>query len=535
MNFFQRAIKNITRRPTKSILLLLTFFIIGNFVIIGIGISTAANQAKTITRKSMRAVVEYTVDYDAINEYTSSLSDSELEELYQDTERYNAMYNLTEEEFQQFLDDPRVVTYNATNFYIGSADIESQPIGNERDNQDTGGVSVYSGVNGETIEVPYVEPEFRIMTNRTANMIELADGTWTISEGRFYTEEEIASAAPVALISEQVAELNGLSVGDTFTMNFSQDFEYVRQMGIEFSESQLHPELEIIGIYSTSETLDPNSENFDWMSRYESPYNRILMPNLTYMSMQLPLNQAVFDYYAQQNPDDSYYNDPANRPTLDTYDYISSVVFLLDDPLDVEPFINEYNEKLSSSYRMFNADNDTFNQMARPLDSIGLYANVIVAIVVVNAIIIITLVTALTLKTTEYEIGVLVSIGASKLKVISQLFAELIIIGLVGFTLSVVSGSLIASTAGEALLNYQVAVDDSYASDDDDYYYVSGSTDYFTEITQEDMLANYHVSISPIIIGEIYVAGIGIVLISILVPSLMILRFNPKRILTASL
>ena len=373
------------------------------------------------------------------------------------------------------------------------------------------------------------------MTNRTANMIELADGTWTISEGRFYTEEEIASAAPVALISEQVAELNGLSVGDTFTMNFSQDFEYVRQMGIEFSESQLHPELEIIGIYSTSETLDPNSENFDWMSRYESPYNRILMPNLTYMSMQLPLNQAVFDYYAQQNPDDSYYNDPANRPTLDTYDYISSVVFLLDDPLDVEPFINEYNEKLSSSYRMFNADNDTFNQMARPLDSIGLYANVIVAIVVVNAIIIITLVTALTLKTREYEIGVLVSIGASKLKVISQLFAELIIIGLVGFTLSVVSGSLIASTAGEALLNYQVAVDDSYASDDDDYYYVSGSTDYFTEITQEDMLANYHVSISPIIIGEIYVAGIGIVLISILVPSLMILRFNPKRILTASL
>ncbi len=536
MNFFQRAIKNITRRPTKSVLLLLTFFIIGNFVIIGIGISTAANQAKVMTRRSMRAVVEYTIDYEEINEYTNSLSESELEEFYNNSDAYNSMYNLSEEEIQQFLEDPRVVTYNATNYYIGSADIQSVPIGNEREeNNSGGGISVYESSDGTTIEVPYVEPEFRIMTNRTPNMIELQEGTWTITSGRFYTQEEIDSSAYVALISQEVAELNGLSVGDTFTMNYEQDFQYLQQQGVEFTEQQLHPELEIIGIYSTKETIDPNSENFDWMSRYESPYNRILMPNTTYYRLQLPLTQAGFDYYAAQMPDDPYYSDPANRPSLETYDYISSIVFLLDDPLNVDAFISDYSDLLSNNYRMFNADNDTFNQMARPLDSISLYASVIVAIVVINAIIIITLVTALTLKTREYEIGVLVSIGASKLKVVSQLFVELIIIGLVGFTFSVVSGSLIASTAGEAILNYQVAVDESYATDNNDYYYSSSTDDYFTEISQEDLLSNYHVTISPIIIGEIYVAGIGIVLISILIPSLMILRFNPKRILTASL
>ena len=534
MNFFQRAIKNITRRPTKSVLLLLTFFIIGNFVIIGIGISSAANQAKIMTRKSMRAVVEYTVDYEAVNEYISSLSESDLEELNSDPEASNALYSISADEFQQFLNDPRVVTYNATNYFIGSADIQSQPIGNDREQNDTGGISVYTDAEGNQVEMQYIEPEFRIMTNRTPNMIELAEGTWTITSGRFYTQEEIDSGAHVAVISEEVAALNGLSVGDTFTMNFVQDFQYMESMGVQFSEEQLHPEIEIIGIYSTTETIDPNSENFDWMSRYESPYNRILMPNSTYMDLQLPLQQAGFDYYAAQMPNDPYYGDPNNRPTLESNDYINGIVFLLDDPLNVEPFINDYSEMLSKNYRMFNADNDTFNQMARPLDSISLYANVIVAIVVVNAIIIITLVTALTLKTREYEIGVLVSIGASKLKVISQLFVELIIIGLVGFTLSVVSGSMIASTAGEALLNYQVAVDESYATDSEDIYY-SSTNDYFTDISQEDLLSNYNVSISPLIIGEIYVAGIGIVLISILIPSLMILRFNPKRILTASL
>lgn len=535
MNFFQRAIKNITRRPTKSVLLLLTFFIIGNFVIIGIGISTAANQAKILTRQSMRAVVEYGVDYEALNEYVSSLSDSELEELNSNMEEYNKLYNLTEEEFQKFLDDPRVVTFNANNYYIGSASLQSVPIGNEREQSDTsGGVSVYTDANGNTVTMEYVEPEFRIMTNRTPNMIELAEGTWTITDGRFYNEEELETGAPVAIISKEVAELNGVGVGDTFNIDFTNDYSYMQQMGVEISESDLKPTVTIIGIYSTSETIDPNSENFDWMSRYESPYNRILMPNKTWLNLQLPMSQASFDYYASMNPNDPYYSDPSNRPSAESIDYISSVVFLLKDPLDVDQFIQDYNQQLSQEYRKFTADNETFNQMARPLDSISMYASVIVAIVVVNAIIIITLVTALTLKTREYEIGVLVSIGASKLKVVAQLFTELLIIGLVGFTLSVVSGSLIASTAGEALLNYQVAVDDRYASDSDDVYY-SSSTDYFTDIDQEDLLANYHVTISPLIIGEIYVAGVGIILISIVIPSMMILRFNPKRILTASL
>ena len=66
MNFFQRALANISRKKTKSILLLITFFVIGNFVIIGLGVSQAATSAKTLTRQKMRAVVSYEIDYDAI-------------------------------------------------------------------------------------------------------------------------------------------------------------------------------------------------------------------------------------------------------------------------------------------------------------------------------------------------------------------------------------------------------------------------------------------------------------------------------------
>ena len=69
MNFINRAFKNVTRRPSKSILLTLTFFLIGNLVIIGLGVSSASESAKTLTRQKMRAVVTYAVDYNKVYQY----------------------------------------------------------------------------------------------------------------------------------------------------------------------------------------------------------------------------------------------------------------------------------------------------------------------------------------------------------------------------------------------------------------------------------------------------------------------------------
>ena len=81
-------------------------------------------------------------------------------------------------------------------------------------------------------------------------------------------------------------------------------------------------------------------------------------------------------------------------------------------------------------------------------------------------------------------------------------------------------------------LRYDANVENKYADENDNnnnFYY--GETNYFTEITQDDLLEEYNVQINPMIIGEIYILGIGVVFISILIPSFMIMRFNPKKIL----
>ena len=69
LNFIKRAYLNVIRSKVRSIILIITFFVIGNFVIIGLGVSNAAENAKTLTRLKMRAVVSIDTDYNKIDEY----------------------------------------------------------------------------------------------------------------------------------------------------------------------------------------------------------------------------------------------------------------------------------------------------------------------------------------------------------------------------------------------------------------------------------------------------------------------------------
>ena len=510
MNFIQRALRYVRRKPSKSLLLTLTFFLIGNLVILGLGVSQAADNAKILTRKKMRAIVTYEVDYSAFWEYTDSLTDvDEIENAYRNQPR------IDRDTAVALAQDKRVVAFNYMNTNTAYAkDIEHVPLGNEESTSN---------------DSDYVRSNIMIYGNLFPDMLEIHEGTFTITEGRWYTQNEIDDAAPVVLITEELAEQNSLRLGDTLSImlgdptDFNNNREAYTSAGV--TEDTLMTEMEIIGIYSTKETVDPNSENFRWMSPFESPKNRVQIPLTTLADMtenESEINQKVHpDWYG---------------PDVDTPDVVREktllpgrVIYLLDDPLNVDAFVAD-NQSRVGQYLMLNANNETFTKMARPLDTMSFFANIVVWIVVVNAVVIISLVTALTLKTREYEIGVLLSIGVSKIKIVLQLFLELIIVAFIGFGLASVSGSLMAGSVGDMVLDFQTSSEAQY-SDSDNGYSFFNSSDYFTSVTQDDLLSEYHVTVSPLLILEIFVLGTGVVLIAIVIPSFMIMRLNPKQIL----
>lgn len=535
MNFFNRAIKNVTRRWSKSVLLLITFLVIGNFVIIGLGVSQASEDAKTITRQKMRAVVNYTVDYQKVNEYVNSLTDED-----EINEFYSNYPSVTVEDVKEMFKDERVKTANATQFrqlyQSNDSTLDYVHLGNSAEENNNGGDMCYVNPNGEEICETYVQPVFGVKANYFPDMIEFSDGQFTMVEGRFYNQEEIDNHSNVIVVPEAFAEHNNLRVGDRIKMNLvGPNSYYLQEIGVSVEEADI--ELEIIGIYEHVFKITPDSENFDYLSPYENYDNVMLMPITTLYASSLNFEQKAFDYYKELYPDDEYYNNPDNRPSLENMsrNSLSNVTLLLNDPLEVDKFVTEYENNIPE-FLSLDANNDEFNRLSKPLDTLSLYANFIVWLVVINAVVIITLVTALTLKTREYEIGVLLSVGASKFKVIAQFFVELAIVAVLGFSLSIVTGSMIANKVGQTVLNYQIESSGVDEDNDDDYWIYDDSNsvwsnDYSSDVTLDDFVEGYSVSVSPIIIAEIYIVGLGIVLISILIPSMMIMRFNPKRIL----
>ena len=533
MNFINRAFRNVTRRLSKTVLLTLTFFLIGNLVIIGLGVSTASDSAKVLTRQKMRAVVTYSLDYNKIWQYTDSIEDEdEREEFYKNYPRIKLA------DVEYFLSDNRVKTANsittAQYFIDPEKTIDFVHLNNQaEEGMGENGQSCYY-VDGEMQCETYNEPVFLIKSNMFSSMIEFEDGDYQIVEGSFYNNEEIKDGSMVCVISENLAAVNGVGIGDTITMATTGLSNYSRQMGI--TEEDVTASFEIIGIFRHNSPITPDVQGYDYIYPYSNPDNMIFMPSTTAYMANLSVLQKQFDYYSTLYPDEEFYTDEANRPSEENMEesiYIENATLLLNDPLEVDKFVDDYKDGISQ-FAMLDANNDEFKKLSKPLDTLSMYANFIVWLVVINAIVIISLVTALTLKTREYEIGVLLSIGASKVKVITQFFIELALVAILGFTLSVVSGSFIAKKIGYTVLEYQITASD-VGEEEDEYDWSHGfdpwNTDYTTEVTLDDLISEYEVTISPLIIGEIYVMGLGIVLISVIIPSFMIMRYNPKQIL----
>ena len=516
LNFIKRAYLNVIRSKVRSIILIITFFVIGNFVIIGLGVSNAAENAKTLTRLKMRAVVSIDTDYNKIDEYLKDKSDEEQQEFWN-----NSLYSVKYNDLKPILDDERVTAIQASSYtralYSNDENLHYVPLDNdyEKEREESGNI--------------YNPGDFFLKTNVFPNCIELIEGTFSIADGTFYTQEDIENGNDVVVISKELAEHNGFRIGDIFRVTL-EDQSYINDLMNNvpnLERESFNMDLKIVGIYEHTNHITPDHENFQNLMPYDNPDNLVMMP-ATSLQYHTNLFQDILnEYYATMYGEDMGIA-KKEGPLIDQID-LSSIKVFIDDPLNVEDFVRDYEGQIND-FCMLNANNEEFKKLSKPLDTLNIYANLIIWLVVINAIVIITLVVALTLKTREYEIGVMLSIGASKAKIIGQFFLELAIVAIVGFTLATFSGALISKKVGNVVLDYQIQRDE--LNENVDYYYDSvWNDDYFTHITLDDLVSEYDSSISPIIIGEIYVMGLGIVFISTLIPAMMIMRFNPKRIL----
>lgn len=182
-------------------------------------------------------------------------------------------------------------------------------------------------------------------------------------------------------------------------------------------------------------------------------------------------------------------------------DYID---FFVDDPAQVVTIIEEIQKNEDINWECFEitADIDEYERISNPLMNMSVLLHTLLTIIGAMSIGILSLIQIFFHKAREHEIGIMLSIGISKVEIILQHLIEMAIIGLVSFLLSFI---LCFSTwNGIRKIIYNMTA------------------------LNIEVEMNIVLVIQTIIIT--FGCGIIVLLLSVLLSNLWLMRFNPKRI-----
>lgn len=223
-------------------------------------------------------------------------------------------------------------------------------------------------------------------------------------------------------------------------------------------------------------------------------------------------------------------SDVAYTSYIDDMDaYISSIQFLLTDPLEVEAFINRNSDKLPSDYTSLTSGDKQYRTLTKPLDFITIITNLFIGVVfVAGAIIIIALVTIF-VRDRKFEIGLLLSSGESRLKIVSQFIIELMAIAIVAFIISLTASQLSSGFVTEWIAENQLVEEDVELSDD--MFIFNEQPSSFKKISLEEVANDFSAHIGPDVILRLFLSSSALVLVAASIPMVIIMSYKPREAL----
>ncbi len=411
----KRTYLSITRNKLKTLLLTLLFIIINTFVFFALTINTATD-------------VMYT---DTLKQIGSAVSITQFSEMTEDWELIQSTQELTLVNIDEILAIENVIGVEAgdgnsksivypLNFSNSKEYTGSNPLEQTASEANSIGLELYT----EAVSMlGYMNIEYVEFFSR---------GLSTLVQGEFPTDEN-----PGAIVSEQLAQQNNLSIGDTLKFQRIIDDTYTDfEAGITYGSVYLNDEIfevEIIGIYSTDLTFDINGNTGMGSAIFEkSPYNFI------YVNYETGLN--------------------INSYSLpESYPYLTIIV---DEPSNVNGVIEEINNTSIDMtefevYNKFDFHSDILALFDDQINNVYTMLLVCVAAGVVLFLLIFSSLNA------NKDISVLLCVKERKSKIILQKTLENLIIAIPCAAAAIYIAIFVASTL-TATLTPEIAVSTSY-------------------------------------------------------------------------
>jgi len=545
MSFLKRACMAITRRISRTIIMFIIFLAIANLILTGIAIQNATDSAKVLARQKLGSQITLSFDSEAaMKAAREEMRNSENSEDRKGAGLASITYEaITEDMVTQMLENKHITGYNYvvnTNAYASSFDAitdeteESIKDAEEKTQEQIddakqqasnannkinkfnknqaaiagkggpggnrgGGQQLNLNINFDIDMANVVSPDLTVIGVSDYTLDEkFSNSDYVLTEGEGITSTlEIENAV---MIEESLAEVNEIKVGDTIKIKASNDGDKI--------------ELTVIGIYK-AENL--TSSNISGMG-VSLDYNRL------YVKYDTALNIKT---KAAEETEES---DAMFRGVTNSSNGIDEVVFKIDDPANVDSVL-EFAETTNIDFTKFKLDANTeeYEQMIEPLENVASFATILVAIVAIAGALIIMLILMLWIKERTYETGILLSLGESKFKIVLQYAIEVLLIAILAFTLSIFTGNVISEKVGDVLLEKEL----STLSEESQGRPNMGGGRFEMEEQNTEVISDIDISVNFEVIMQLYGIGLLIVLISSIIPTILVFRYKPKKILSS--
>ena len=401
----KRAYLSITRRKSKSILLFIILFVVSNLIITTIAIKNATNESTEFAKSSIGSEVTLSVDMQglrkSVREKNGEVGENSNEKQVIEIPKISVTDVLAIADSEYLSGYSYGYTAYANVEDLETVESEMEKMGEISTPE--GNVSSSSSGRGQITGMPNMKMDMKDFrqnlvsgdiaisaTNSFESLSEVKSGTMEL----VYGESSALNTDGSVIISYDFAELNKLTVGSVIKLIHTNTEEAF--------------ELTIVGIYENSKASDD--------------MRNMLMNSSNTMYVNFTTGEK---FMTEEEYNEGNYG-------------ISSAVYYLNDPNNYEAFVAEAETKVSLEENdlKLSIDESTYERMVGSIESIGSFANIILVVVIIASVLLVTLIINSQVKERNYEMGVLLSLGENKRKIVSQIGTELVIIATIAFIIS---------------------------------------------------------------------------------------------------
>ena len=471
MNFIKRAILSMKKRIGTSLILIAVFLIVTNLVLAGFAIQNASKKAADAARKKLGADVTLGLDFDKLGQQA------------RETGEMPKPPKLNTKEADQLAKSKHVKDYNYITNNFGIADGFKLVGASKGEEEGKGNARVATvGGSGSGSEIDMNSSLMIEGVRKTLLQESFKNGKSKIIDGKPITEQ--MKDQNVALMEKRLAEQNNLKVGD--------------KVKVQSGDKKETLEVEIIGIYETNE--QPMGQNPPPMM---NPANKLYMPYSTLKKLEADEGMSIMQ-----------------------------VVYLLSDPQYIDAFKKEAKKSdIDFNYFKLDAQDSLYKQMIGPIENIASTSQMIIYMVSIAGAIILGLIIMLSIKARRKEMGILLSIGEKKWKLMAQFVVEVACIAILAFGLSLTTGAKVSQFVGDNLLSSEIATASEEKDNSQNGSVMMVGAGGTPQNQNEDPIDKIDVSVTGEDLGKMGGIGLTIAILATLLPALSILRLNPKQIL----